>query len=324
MSRYKNATPSLDVLQQLERRTLLDDCRQVTIHQPAPLQEPATGRIFNDERHVLMTHPVMFTWIYRIVLGTLLLQGLWGTMGKGISLGPPDAWADQNMMTEGKHRNHHDHHPASSPQARQWEGSPEGIAYSEFNHALAGVGVILVGLSEWRTAMGWQALAWFRWLLPASLIGSGIFLLIWSDHEAWPIGSWTLVETLSGKDPEMLQHKIFGILALVVGTVEWFLRAEKFSHLFLRALLPGFALVGGLMLFMHMHGPHPAGHEIQVHHNMMGTLALAGGLAWYADEWIHRPPLSQRTSPQPRSILKILWAFFVITIGVQLLFYSES
>jgi hypothetical protein len=271
-----------------------------------------------------MTPSTMFTRMYQIVLGVLLLQGLWGTIGEGISLGLPHAWAEQNMMTEGQHQNHHDHHHVSVPQAGQWEGSPDGIAYSEFNHALAGVGVILVGLSEWRTALGWQALAWFRWLLPASLIGSGIFLLIWSDHEAWPIGSWTLAETLSGKDPEMLQHKIFGILALGVGTVEWFIRAKKFCHLFWRALLPGFALVGGLMLFMHMHGPHPAGHHIQMHHNIMGTLALAGGLAWFAGEWMHKAPLFRQTSPQHRSALKLLWALFVVTIGVQLLFYSES
>jgi len=286
------------------------------------LQEPTTESIINDERYRHMTPSTMFTRMHQIVLGVLLIQGLWGAIGEGISLSLPHAWAEQNMMTE--EEQHQNHHHVSAPQAGQWEGSPDGIAYSEFNHALAGVGVILVGLSEWRTALGWQALAWFRWLLPASLIGSGIFLLIWSDHEAWPIGSWTLAETLSGKDPEMLQHKIFGILALGVGTVEWFIRAKKFSHLFWRAMLPGFALVGGLMLFMHMHGPHPAGHHIQMHHNIMGTLALAGGMAWFAGEWMHKAPLFRQTSPQHRSALKLLWALFVVTIGVQLLFYSES
>ncbi|MDH3504313.1 MAG: hypothetical protein OEM58_07270 [Nitrospirota bacterium] len=271
-----------------------------------------------------MTPSAMYTWMYRMVLGVLLFQSLWGTMGEGLGLDLPHAWAEQNMMMEGGHGNHHDPHPASTPQTAQWEGSPEGIAYSEFNHALAGVGAILVGVSEWQKAIGWHALAWFRWLLPASLVGLGIFLLIWSDHLAWPIGSWTLAETLSGKDPEMLQHKIFGILALAVGTVEGFLRAGKFSHVFWRALLPGFALVGGLMLFVHMHGPHPAGYHIQLHHNVMGTLALAGGLAWFAGEFVDQAHVSPPTSSQIRFILKILWALFVITIGLQLLFYSES
>jgi hypothetical protein len=189
---------------------------------------------------------------------------------------------------------------------------------------LAGLGVILVGLAELRTAMGWQALVWLRWVLPASLIGSGVFLLIWSDHEAWPIGSWTLAETLSGKDPEMLQHKIFGVLALGVGLVEAFLRAQKIQHVFWRALLPSFALVGGLMLFIHMHGPHPAGHQIQVHHQVMGTLALAGGLAWFAGEWLFQPPASLSAAAQPKSFLKIIWALFVVIIGVQLVLYSET
>ena len=220
------------------------------------------------------------------------------------------------------HQGEHSHTIASG----QWEGSAEGIAYSEFNHALAGLGVILVGLTELRTAMGWTALTWSRWLLPASLVSSGIFLLIWSDHEAWPIGSWTLAETFSGKDPEMLQHKIFGILALAVGMVEWVRRAGKLGQWAWSILLPGYALIGGGMLFLHMHGPHPAGHQIQIHHNVMGTLAMAGGLAWFAGEWMHQSVQSLTLLHKQKSlpIFKIIWSLAVIIIGVQLLFYSES
>jgi len=229
--------------------------------------------------------------------------------------------ADMDMHVHPGEQGHaHSHSMAPG----QWEGSAEGIAYSEFNHALAGIGVMLVGLTELQAAMGWMALAWSRWLLPLALVGSGIYLLIWSDHEAWPIGSWTLVETLSGKDPEMLQHKIFGILALGVGTVEWLRRIGNLGHWFWSALLPGFALIGGAMLFLHMHGPHPAGHQIQVHHNVMGTMALVGGLAWFAGEWLSQPPGSLGPSAQPKSLLKIIWALFVVIIGVQLVLYSEA
>jgi hypothetical protein len=90
------------------------------------------------------------------------------------------------------------------------------------------------------------------------------------------------------------------------------------------ALLPGFALIGGGMLFLHMHGPHPAAHQIQIHHNVMGTLALAGGLAWFAGEWFHRPLGAVSQSISSNAILKIVWAILVIAIGVQLLFYSET
>ncbi len=272
-----------------------------------------------------MPPTVLFTWLYRVFVGLLLIQGLWEPINHELHPGLSSALAKPHSISEEEtHRNHTAHYQDATPQTGQWEGSPEGIAYSEFNHALAGVGVILVGVSEWQTAMGWQTFMWIRWLLPVSLIGSGIFLLIWSDHLAWPMGSWTLAETLSGKDPEMLQHKIFGILALTVGLVEGFLRAGKFSHVFWRSLLPGFALVGGLMLFRHMHGLHPGGHDIQTHHNIMGTLALAGGLAWFAGEFIPRSHVAWQTTSRVKFAFKILWALLVITIGVQLFFYSES
>ncbi|NKB81224.1 MAG: hypothetical protein GKS05_04910 [Nitrospirales bacterium] len=66
----------------------------------------------------------------------------------------------------------------------QWEGSPEGIAYSEFNHALAGVAVILIGLAELRTGLAFHTLAWVRFLLPLGMLGFGSYLLVWSDHDA--------------------------------------------------------------------------------------------------------------------------------------------
>ena len=282
-------------------------------------------KIINEENVSIMPPTILFTWLYRVFVGLLVIQGLWEPINPNLHLGEPSAWAEPHSISEEKtHHNHTTHFQDAAPQAGQWEGSPEGIAYSEFNHALAGIGVILVGVSEWQSAMGWQTFMWIRWLLPGSLIGSGIFLLIWSDHLAWPIGSWTLAETLSGKDPEMLQHKIFGILALAVGLVEGFLRTGKFSHMFWRSLLPGFALVGGLMLFRHMHGLHPGGHDIQTHHNIMGTLALAGGLAWFAGEFIPRSHAPLQMTSRVKFAFKILWALLVITIGVQLFFYSES
>jgi hypothetical protein len=310
------------LLHRLDNKKGFDTCRQAEHAPRNSVLRTDHGRMINDERNAPMIPSPMSMWPYRFVIGILLFQVLWGIIGEGVSLHLPQAWAESNV--DEKQTNHHDHPEGVIPSAGQWEGSPEGIAYSEFNHALVGMSVLLVGLSELRTVMGWQTLAWFRWILPASLISSGIFLLIWSDHEAWPVGSWTLAETLSGKDPEMLQHRIFGILVLGVGMAEWFLRTGKLCHQFWRILLPGLALVGGLMLFIHMHGPHPASHHIQTHHNVMGMLALAGGLAWFAGEFMHRSSVFPHTVSQPRSVLKILWALFVVTIGVQLLFYSES
>ncbi|OLB55118.1 MAG: hypothetical protein AUI03_08200 [Nitrospirae bacterium 13_2_20CM_2_62_8] len=101
-----------------------------------------------------------------------------------------------------------------------WEGSPEGKAYSDFNHHTAGVFVLLIVLGEFRYPLALTALACTRLLLPMAMLGSGGFLLIWSDHEAWPIGSLSFVQTFFGTDGEIVQHKLYAVLFLAVGLIE--------------------------------------------------------------------------------------------------------
>jgi hypothetical protein len=101
-----------------------------------------------------------------------------------------------------------------------WEGSPEGKAYSEFNHHLAGWSVILIGLSEMLGSKTSPFLGRARFLLPLSMLGAGGYLLVWSDHDAWPIGPRSFAETLFSPDWETTQHKIYAILLVGVGSIE--------------------------------------------------------------------------------------------------------
>jgi len=94
------------------------------------------------------------------------------------------------------------------------EGSVEGIAFSEFNHHVAGVLVMLMGLAELAQAGRLPPIGWVKVLLPVSRLFTGHFRLIWSDHEAWPIGSLSVVQTYFGSDLQILQHKAFGVLLL--------------------------------------------------------------------------------------------------------------
>ncbi|ULA66434.1 MAG: conserved membrane protein of unknown function [Nitrospira sp.] len=212
---------------------------------------------------------------------------------------------------------HGHHHGQSSSSGPQWEGSREGIAYSEFNHHLAGVFLLLIGLSELRQALGWPLLAWTRFLLPWALAVAGVLLLIWSDHDAWPIGSMTFAQTFLGTDPEVLQHKTYGLLALSVGIIEFLRRLGWFAHAVWTVPLPIFAVVGGLMLFAHSHGDHPAADKIALHHLMMGTMAITAGSSKLISGW------RQRQLETERSYWELIWASLVLVIGAQLLFYSE-
>ena len=234
---------------------------------------------------------------------------------------PSPAFADvasSEMNHDSMHGRHGSSHEAHGSEP-QWEGSAEGKAYSEFNHHVAGALVVLIGLAEMVGALGWTALRWIPFLLPGAMAIGGLFLLVWSDHEAWPIGHLTFTQTLFGGDHEILQHKFYALLLITLGLLEWLRRGGRLTHWAWRLPLPALAVVGGLMLFLHSHGDHPAAHKIALHHAAMGSLALLAGSCKF---------ISARTDAAPSGVSRVSrwevgWAALVLAIGIQLLFYSE-
>ena len=210
----------------------------------------------------------------------------------------------------------HEHHGTVGHQAG-WEGSVAGIAYSEFNHHLTGMLVLIIGLSELRQALAIPFWAWTRFLLPGALLTAGSFLLIWSDHNAWPIGSLSFIQTFFGSDSEIFQHKSYGLLSLTVGITELFHRLGQIRHAVWVAPLPLFAIIGGLMLFAHSHGEHPSAHKIAMDHVIMGTMAVTAGSSKLLSNWFRSPSHAQSSK------WEMLWSVLILLIGVQLLLYSE-
>ena len=209
----------------------------------------------------------------------------------------------------------HEHHAATGDRAG-WEGSVAGAAYSEFNHHLNGILVLIIGFSELRHALAMSLWAWTRFLLPGALLTSGFFLLVWSDHNAWPIGALSFVETFFGNDLEIFQHKGYGILSLTVGAIELLRRLGRIRHAAWVAPLPLFAIVGGLMLFGHSHGVHPSAAKIAMDHAMMGIMAVTAGSSKLLSDWFRSP------SYGGSSKWELPWAALILLIGTQLLTYS--
>jgi putative copper resistance protein D len=198
-----------------------------------------------------------------------------------------------------------------------WEGSREGIAYSEFNHRVAGLFLMVIGAAELSQALRSSSPLWARLLLPGALGLTGLFLLIWSDHEAWPVGPLTLSQTIFGGDHEILQHKTYGLCALVTASIEILRRSGRVRHPVWMLPLPAFAILGGWMLFSHSHGAHPAAEKIALHHTVMGTLAVTAGASRLASAW------KTGAMRAPQSRWELWWAGLVFLIGVQLILYSE-
>lgn len=216
-------------------------------------------------------------WIGFVILAFLLLSAI-------------PLWAQHDEHGQSSNQEavspDHEHHAAMGDRAG-WERSVAGVAYSEFNHHLAGILVLIIGLSELRHALAVSFWAWTRFLLPGALLTSGFFLLVWSDHNAWPIGA-----------------------------IELLRRLGRIRHAAWVAPLPLFAIIGGLMLFGHSHGVYPSAAKIATDHAMMGTMAVTAGSSKLLSDWFRSP------SNAGLSKWELPWAVLTLLIGIQLLIYS--
>lgn len=216
--------------------------------------------------------------------------------------------ASKTSVTDDSHEGH---------ASERWEGSPEGKAFSEFAHHFAGFFDVTFGLAELGSALQYPLPYWTRFILPGSLSVVGGYTLIWSDHDAWPIGSLSFVETFFGQDHEIIQHKSYAILALAIAFFEMLRRTGKVRHPAWAAPLVLLVLASALSLFDHSHGNHPAAAKIQFHHSLLGIVGVGAAFSKGLASWL------PGASPQMRKWWEIAWAGSIILFGLLLLAYSE-
>lgn len=206
---------------------------------------------------------------------------------------------------------------AESTHEGQWEGSVQGTAYSEFNHRFVGLFVLLFGLGELGHALRYQLPFWIRFVLPSALSVIGPYLLIWSDHEAWPIGSLTFIQTFSGQDPEIIQHKFYAVFGSIAAVSEMLRRIGWGRHPAWAAPLFILGLGGSLLLFVHSHEHQPGNHMIELHHALLGSFGIGAAVSNAMVSW------ASGASGHAGKQWEMAWAGFVMVMGVQLLVYSE-
>lgn len=199
----------------------------------------------------------------------------------------------------------------------QWEGVSRGKAFSEFAHHFAGSLEVIFGLAELGYALQYPLPYWTRFILPGALGMVGGFTLIWSDRDAWPIGSLSFVATFFGDDREMIEHKLYGILTFAVALFETLRRLGRLRHPAWAAPLVLLVLAGGLSLFVHSHGNHPEAAKIQFQHSLLGIVDVGAAFSKGVASWL------PGASSQMRNRWDMAWAGFIILSGVLLLAYSE-
>jgi hypothetical protein len=146
----------------------------------------------------------------------------------------------------------HSTNTTSASEDRQDPNKPA----SEQNHRLAGYALVAIGMlviashasaSHASGKPGWSQRIW-----PFLFVAAGLFLAIWSDGEIWPRGrlSWIW---LIHHDAEARQHKIYAILLIAIGTVEYLRVNAKLVRFWRIWAFPLLALFGTVLLLFHDH-----------------------------------------------------------------------
>lgn len=190
---------------------------------------------------------------------------------------------------------------------------------SEFNHHLAGFFVVVAGifmLFQSALVTRWPAV---KYVWPACFLLSGLFVLIWSDTELWPFGHRQWLEALQN-NREVLQHKTFAVLLLVLGAIEAQRARGTLKAAWSAWVFPLLAVTGSLILIFHQHEGGMVGEHhmetmarIQSEHMSYTISGLGIGLAKGLSE------MKNRAS----AVFGKIWPLLMVLLGVLLMFYRE-
>lgn len=187
----------------------------------------------------------------------------------------------------------------------------EDQAFSELNHQIAGVFVLLAGGLALLAASGNPQVSWAHYSWPLLFFLMGLFLFVRHDPESWPWGPLPLLEAI--QDPQVLQHTLFTLIVFSIGVIEWLRCRGALTHPAWGLIFPVLAVSAAAMLFLHKHGEGPTADKIYLHHV---TMAIAGILAMVAK-------VLADAKLMPATVGGYVWSALMMFIGVMLLLYTE-
>ncbi len=192
--------------------------------------------------------------------------------------------------------------------------TPGDIAWSEYNHAWAGLIVLLMGILALLSRN-----RYFSWakIWPLMFLGLAVFLFLRADPENWPLGPNGFWESF--READVLQHRAAVLLIIVFALFQWAVEMNRVKSHAAALVFPGVCAIGGVVLLTHMHGVTNIKQEmlIELSHT---PLAIFGILAGWA-RWLElRLPLENNM----RKYLGWVWPVCFIFVGLILLDYHEA
>jgi putative copper resistance protein D len=192
--------------------------------------------------------------------------------------------------------------------------TPGDIAWSEYNHAWAGLIVFLMGLLALLSHN-----KYFSWakIWPLMFLGLAVFLFLRADPENWPLGPNGFWESFGQAD--VLQHRAAVLLIIIFALFQWAVETNRVKSHAAALVFPGVCAIGGIVLLTHMHAVTNIKQEmlIELSHT---PLAIFGILAGWA-RWLElRLPQENNT----RKYLGWVWPVCFIFVGLILMDYHEA
>jgi putative copper resistance protein D len=186
------------------------------------------------------------------------------------------------------------------------------IAWSEYNHHLAGLLVLAIGLLALLDRTG--KARWARnWPLLFLLLGG--FLWIKADPEVWPLGDVGFWASL--RDPEVVQHRLFVLLIAAFAVFEWRVRTRRIRSPRAALAFPLVVALGAALLLTHSHALSNIKEQLLIELSHV-PLALAGMTAGAA-RW-----LELRLDGPGSRVAGWVWPAAFVVVGVILLAYREA
>jgi putative copper resistance protein D len=184
-------------------------------------------------------------------------------------------------------------------------------AWSEFNHNVAGLFVLGMGILALLHATG--RARWARhW--PLVFLGLAAMLLVRNDPGDWPLGPRGFWEGMLR--PEVFQHRFFILLVVLFAGFEWMVRVGRLTAARCALLFPLLCAVGGGLLLTHSHASLNLKEEFlnEITHAPLGLLGVLVG--W--GRWLElRLPQDEERLP------RWLWSGALTAVGLLLLLYRE-
>jgi uncharacterized membrane protein len=213
---------------------------------------------------------------------------------------------------------------------------PEALFYSNNMHHVFGWMVMVLSSLLLVDMLSPKAGAKLRKVTPLLLLAGGIFLMIYSDTDSWPLSHQRPIT-----DKEVLMHKTYAGLMLFFG-IQGLLRRKKKPQETLTSdsssISPGdetlagrkrqgramavFSLIGGALLFTHVHSNAPYANVaagVYIHHTVMGFIALCIGAVKLLEDAL--PERAKRWQ-----VRALAWAYpcLMLTESIFLINYNEG